>query len=72
MDYINQVGAVAEAEGHHPDLHLYGYNNVCVSLSTHSLGGVTVNDIVLAVKIDAVPVKLSRRPPEPRADVQDV
>ena len=31
-----RVGAVAEAEGHHPDLHLVGYNRVTAELSTHS------------------------------------
>lgn len=59
------MGALAEAEGHHPDLRLFGYNNILLELSTHSLGGLTVNDIVMAVKIDALPpVPLSRRPPD--------
>ena len=35
---FSRVAALAEAEGHHPDLHLTGYNNVAIELSTHSVG----------------------------------
>ena len=47
------VGAVAEALGHHPDLHLEAYRNVRVELYTHSAGGVTALDLELADAIDA-------------------
>src|SRR5919202_1163732 len=56
LDFFNRVGAVAEAEDHHPDLHLTGYRNVAVELSTHAVGGLTENDFILAAKIDKLPV----------------
>ena len=54
-DY-DRIMPVAEAEGHHPDLHLVGYRNVAVELWTHAAGGLTENDFILAAKIDQVPV----------------
>eukprot|EP00290_Baffinella_frigidus_P016832 CAMPEP_0180203308 /NCGR_PEP_ID=MMETSP0987-20121128/7783_1 /TAXON_ID=697907 /ORGANISM="non described non described, Strain CCMP2293" /LENGTH=139 /DNA_ID=CAMNT_0022158671 /DNA_START=153 /DNA_END=572 /DNA_ORIENTATION=+ len=54
MDFIVKAGAVAEVEGHHPDLHLVQYRDVRVEIWTHAVGGVTIYDFVLAAKIDAV------------------
>ncbi len=51
VDFINRIKDVAEAENHHPDLHLTGYKNLRVVLYTHTLGGVTENDLILASKI---------------------
>ena len=53
LAFINRVGAIAEAEGHHPDLHLTGYKHVRVELSTHAIGGLSDNDLIVAAKIDA-------------------
>ncbi len=64
MEYLGKVGEIAESEKHHPDIRIYGYNHVLVELSTHKLGGITSNDIVLAVKIDSIPVSLSKRAAE--------
>src|SRR4051812_15657112 len=58
MDFFNQVAEVAEAEGHHPDLHLVGYRNVAVEVWTHAIGGLSENDFILAAKIDELPVEL--------------
>lgn len=55
LAFCNRVGELAEAEGHHPDLHLTGYRHVAVVLTTHAVGGLTENDFVLAAKIDALP-----------------
>jgi 4a-hydroxytetrahydrobiopterin dehydratase len=55
IDFFNRVAALAEGEGHHPDLHLEGYRNVAVELWTHAIGGLSENDFVLAAKIDQVP-----------------
>ena len=52
LDFLNRVGAVAEAEDHHPDLHLTGYRDVRIELSTHAAGGLTENDFILAAKIN--------------------
>src|SRR5262245_22421538 len=60
LDFFRRVGDVAEAEGHHPDLHLTGYRNVAIELSTHAVGGLTENDFILAAKIDQLPVELKK------------
>jgi 4a-hydroxytetrahydrobiopterin dehydratase len=58
LDFFNRVGRIAEEEDHHPDLHLTGYRNVAVELSTHAVNGLTDNDFILAAKIDQLPVEL--------------
>ena len=51
LDYVNRVGAVAEAENHHPDLQL-GWGKVVVEVHTHAIDGLTESDFVLAAKLD--------------------
>jgi 4a-hydroxytetrahydrobiopterin dehydratase len=58
IDFIRAVADLAQAEDHHPDLHLEGYRNVWIENSTHSVGGLSENDFILAAKIDRLPVKL--------------
>jgi 4a-hydroxytetrahydrobiopterin dehydratase len=58
LDFFRRVGEVAEAEDHHPDLHLTGYRNVALELCTHAVGGLTENDFILAAKIDLLAVEL--------------
>ena len=58
IDFFQRIAQVAEAEDHHPDLHLSGYRNVAVELSTHAIGGLSENDFILAAKIDELPVAL--------------
>jgi len=60
LDFFNRVGRIAEEEGHHPDLHLTGYRQVAIELWTHAVGGLTENDIILAAKIDTLPVALKK------------
>ena len=48
---VDRIGAVAEAEGHHPDLEL-GWGRVGISLQTHAIGALSEADFVLAAKID--------------------
>lgn len=52
MAFLQQVGDLAEEEGHHPDLHLTGYKNTAVELTTHAIGGLSENDFIVAAKID--------------------
>jgi len=59
MKFFELVAAVAEQEGHHPDLHLVGYSNVSIELWTHAINGLSENDFILAAKIDALPITLS-------------
>lgn len=54
LKFFNSVGEIAEAEGHHPDLHLVGYRNVAIEIWTHAIGGLSENDFILAAKIDAL------------------
>lgn len=51
MDFVNHVATCAEAEGHHPDMTIT-YNIVTLTLSTHSINGLSENDFILAAKID--------------------
>lgn len=53
--FFQQVGEIAEEQGHHPDLHLTGYRHAAVVLTTHAVGGLTENDFILAAKFDALP-----------------
>jgi 4a-hydroxytetrahydrobiopterin dehydratase len=53
LDFVNRVGAVAEAEGHHPDLCL-AWGKVDVQIYTHKIRGLTESDFVMAAKIDEV------------------
>lgn len=49
---IQRIAPIAEAEDHHPDLHLTGYKRLTIELSTHAIGGLSENDFILAAKID--------------------
>jgi 4a-hydroxytetrahydrobiopterin dehydratase len=60
IEFLNKVAVVAEAEGHHPDLHLEGYRNLSIAIWTHAAGGLTENDFILAAKIDQIPVSLKK------------
>lgn len=52
--FVNRIAEVAEEEGHHPNLHVY-YRKVIVELTTHAIGGLSLNDFIMAAKIDALP-----------------
>lgn len=53
LAFVNRVGAVAEEEGHHPDLYLT-WGRVRVTTWTHSIDGLAESDFVLAAKADRV------------------
>ncbi|HTR72623.1 MAG TPA: 4a-hydroxytetrahydrobiopterin dehydratase [Solirubrobacteraceae bacterium] len=50
--FVNAVAGLAERAGHHPDILVYGWNKVRLTLSTHSEGGLTDADFELAAGID--------------------
>jgi 4a-hydroxytetrahydrobiopterin dehydratase len=52
--FVNTVAAVAEELNHHPDILVHGWNNVRLTLSTHSEGGITDSDFALVERIDAL------------------
>lgn len=51
LAFVNDVGKVAEAEGHHPDIQL-SWGKVVLELTTHAIKGLSENDFILAAKID--------------------
>jgi 4a-hydroxytetrahydrobiopterin dehydratase len=52
LAFVNRIGEIAEAEDHHPDIEL-GWGRVAVQLWTHTAGGLTENDFIVAARIDA-------------------
>ena len=53
LDFVNRVGAVAEEQGHHPDI-LLSWGRAEITTWTHSVDGLTENDFILAAKIDRI------------------
>ena len=53
LDFTNQIGAIAEEEGHHPDIYL-AYGKVKILLWTHKINGLSESDFILAAKCDEV------------------
>lgn len=52
LEFVNRVGAVAEAEGHHPDIS-FGWGYARVEIYTHAIDGLSESDFILAARIDA-------------------
>lgn len=52
LAFTNRVGAIAEEQGHHPDIRL-GWGKVELTLWTHAIDGLTESDFILAAKCDA-------------------
>jgi 4a-hydroxytetrahydrobiopterin dehydratase len=53
LHLVDRVGAIAEEQGHHPDIQL-SWGKVVIETSTHDAGGLTEQDFLLASKIDAL------------------
>jgi 4a-hydroxytetrahydrobiopterin dehydratase len=53
LDFVNRAGAIAEEQGHHPDI-LLAWGRAEVTTYTHKINGLTESDFVLAAKIDRV------------------
>ncbi len=54
LAFVNRVGDIAEEEGHHPDILIHGWNKVKITLWTHAIGGLSINDFIVATKIDRI------------------
>lgn len=54
LAFVNKVGALAENEGHHPDINLHNFNTVTITLWTHAIGGLSENDFIVAAKINVL------------------
>ncbi|GAA1775364.1 4a-hydroxytetrahydrobiopterin dehydratase [Agromyces lapidis] len=61
VELLDEVAAVADALGHHPDVRL-GWGRIDFTLSSHDVGGVTSRDLELARRIDALADGLGARP----------
>ena len=53
LAFVDRVGAVAEEEGHHPDIQ-FGWGYCTITLYTHKIDGLHENDFIMAAKIDAL------------------
>lgn len=49
--FVNHIGAIAEKEGHHPDIE-FGWGRVRILLTTHAIDGLSENDFIVAAKVD--------------------
>jgi 4a-hydroxytetrahydrobiopterin dehydratase len=54
ITFVNRVADAAEEANHHPDILVHGWNNVRLSLTNHSAGGLTATDFEMARKFDAL------------------
>lgn len=54
MAFVNAVAEIAHAQDHHPEM-LVGYDACTVSFTTHSRGGLTLNDAICAAQVSALP-----------------
>jgi 4a-hydroxytetrahydrobiopterin dehydratase len=52
-DFVNRVGELAEAEGHHPDIR-FGWGYAEIQIWTHKIDGLSESDFILAAKIDTL------------------
>ncbi len=53
LTFVNQVGELAEEQGHHPDI-CFGWGKVEITIWTHKIDGLTESDFILAAKIDEI------------------
>jgi len=52
LAFANRVGAIAEEEGHHPDMYI-AWGKVTLTIWTHKIDGLTESDFILAARVDA-------------------
>lgn len=53
LRFVNQIGEIAEAQGHHPDIQL-AWGRVVLDVWTHKIDGLTESDFIYAAKVDRV------------------
>lgn len=58
LAFVNKVGALAEEQGHHPNIYIFDFNNVRLDLWTHKIGGLFINDFIMASKINKIKILL--------------
>ena len=53
LQFTNEVANIAEEEGHHPDISI-GWGYCLIMIHTHAINGLSINDFILAAKIDVL------------------
>lgn len=53
LDFVNEVGRIAEEQGHHPDI-TFGWGEARITVFTHKIDGLTESDFVFAAKVDRI------------------
>ncbi len=53
LEFVNRVGALAEEQGHHPDIYL-AWGKVEIKIWTHKIDGLTESDFILAAKVNRI------------------
>ena len=54
LAFVNAVARIAREQDHHPDI-AFGFNRCRIAYTTHSVGGISLNDLICAAKIEALP-----------------
>jgi 4a-hydroxytetrahydrobiopterin dehydratase len=54
IQFVDAVAEVAEDANQHPDIYVHGWNKVKLSLTTPAAGGVTEDDVAMALKLDRI------------------
>jgi 4a-hydroxytetrahydrobiopterin dehydratase len=67
LEFVNRIGAIAEEQGHHPDIYMT-WGKVSVEVWTHKIDGLTESDFILAAKFDEIPVPEQSRSARRDAD----
>lgn len=52
LSFVNKVGEIAEKMNHHPNVYLYGWNKIKLTLTTFATKGLSGNDYLEAIKIN--------------------
>jgi 4a-hydroxytetrahydrobiopterin dehydratase len=53
MEFVNAIAKIVDAQNHHPDITI-SYNKVTLVLTTHKINGLSINDFIIAAKIDGI------------------
>ena len=56
MKFVNKVAGLAEREHHHPDMMIYSWNRLKITIYTHAIKGLSENDFILAAKINKIKI----------------
>ena len=57
IQFVNKVADLAEDEGHHPNISIYGWNKVKLTFYTHAINGLSENDFIMVAKVDLIELK---------------